>query len=328
MQCIAIKHDGNKCSVLCLENTRCKIHTKTFERYGPNKTRRFECTYINKKNIAEIYNEYAARLIDKTTYNSRKRLEHIRYQLAVHDLENLIAEETLVLGHDADLPYRNREHNRLHLLAQQRADRRAAWNAQAQPWQPQPQAELQAFAQDRQNIHTTIIVEKVKKMTEQILKIPVPIEYTTETLKTPGEIILDCNLSKKAASQMMNKYCEEVDIYDLGIGIYPCVLNSVWQYIKHSPNNEDLKKILASELEDNIGMCQQGNLTRLCNILSGYLDELDTEIKSPLEILGEKFAEILRTNPPDAYAQGKNLLLKFQIPEEEWDEWLTPIMDV
>jgi hypothetical protein len=44
-------------------------------------------------------------------------------------------------------------------------------------------------------------------------------------------------------------------------------------YSKHSPNNEDLKKILASELEDNIGMCQQGNLTRLCNILSGYLDE-------------------------------------------------------
>ena len=46
-------------------------------------------------------------------------------------------------------------------------------------------------------------------------------------------------------------------------------------------------------------------------LLSGYLDELDTEIKTPLEILGEKFAEILRTNPPDAYAQGKNLLLKF-----------------
>lgn len=328
MQCIAIKHDGVKCSVLCLENTRCKIHTKTFEKYGPNKTRRLEYSYINKKNTNEIYADYVKRTTDRTTFNSRKRLEHIRYQTALHDLETLIAEETIVLGHDADLPYRTREHNRLHLLAQIRFERRAAWRAQAQVQQAQPQAELQAFAQDNQNIHTTIIVEKVKKMTTKILEIPVPIDYTTETLKTPGEIILDCNLSKKAASQMMNKYCEEVDIYDLGIGIYPRILNSVWQYIKTSPHNEDLKKILASELEDNIGMCQQGNLTRLCNILSGYLDELDTEIKSPLEILGEKFAEIQRTNPPDAYEQGKNLLLKFQIPEEDWDEWLTPIMDV
>jgi hypothetical protein len=328
MQCIAIKHDGVKCSVLCLEHTRCKVHTKTFEKYGPNKTRRLEYSYINRKNTSEIYADYVKRTTDRTTFNSRKRLEHIRYQTALHDLETLIAEETIVLGHDADLPYRTREHNRLHLLAQIRFERRAAWRAQAQaqPWLGEPQ--LQAFAQDNQNIHTTIIVEKVKKMTTQILEIPVPNEYTTETLKTPGEIILDCNLSKKAASQMMNKYCEEVDIYDLGIGIYPRVLNSVWQYIKTSPHNEDLKKILASELEDNIGMCQQGNLTRLCNILSGYLDELDTEIKSPLEILGEKFAEIQRTNPPDAYMQGKNLLLKFQIPEEDWDEWLTPIMDV
>jgi hypothetical protein len=190
------------------------------------------------------------------------------------------------------------------------------------------QQQLAAFAADNQNVHTAIIVEKVKKMVEKILEIPVPSEYQTETLKTPGEIILECNLTKKAAWQMMSKYCEEVDIYDLGIGIYPKILNSIWQYIKGSPDSEDLKKILKSEMQDNIGMCQQGNLSRLCNILSGYLDGLIVDVQSPREILAERLAALHAESPVDMYQQARQILYELLIAPEEWDEWLTPLMDV
>jgi hypothetical protein len=126
----------------------------------------------------------------------------------------------------------------------------------------------------------------------------------------------------------MSKYCEEVDIYDLGIGIYPCILNSVWQYIKGSPNSEDLKKILASEMQDNIGMCQQGNLSRLCNILSGYLDGLIVDVQSPREILAERLAALHAESPVDMYQQARQILYELLIAPEEWDDWLTPLMDV
>ena len=82
---------------------------------------------------------------------------------------------------------------------------------------------------------------------------------------------------------MTQHYCNDHDIYDLGKGIYANVLNGVWQYIKSSEHSEDLKRILKSELEDNLGMCAQGNLSRLCNILSGYMEEID--IRSLNEII-------------------------------------------
>jgi hypothetical protein len=256
------------------------------------------------------------------------RLETIRYQTALHELETIITQETQELGYNADrdaiqrredLLQRNRQRRE-----QNRLERLVAFDRVRQQVD-----ELGAFAADNQNVHTTLMVQKVKAMVQKILEIPVPDEYLTDTLKTPGEIILQCNLTKKAAQQMMSKYCEEVDIYDLGIGIYPCVLNSVWQYIKNSEHTEDLKKILASEMQDNIGMCQQGNLSRLCNILSGYLDGLIVDTKSPREILGERLSQISQTNlnPVEMFLQARQALEELEIPQDEWDEWLTTLLD-
>jgi hypothetical protein len=275
--------------------------------------------------------------IERQTYHANIRLEQIRYQTAVHDLEILIAQETEALGRNADQEAIEARQRRIQEAARrwnERFERRRLERLAHQQANIQNQIEqhveqnLGAFAQDRQNIHTTIVVQKVHEMVNLITQIPVPPEYETETLKTPGEIILECGLSKKAAWQMMSKYCEEVDIYDLGVGIYPKILNSVWQYIKHSEHREDLKKILKIEMQDNIGMCQQGNLSRLCNILTGYLDGLNMDIRSPREILGDRLAELLRQEPEDMYQQARQILYELMIAPEEWEDWLTPFMDV
>jgi hypothetical protein len=276
---------------------------------------------------------------ERQTYQANIRLEQIRYQTAVHDLEILIAQETEALGRNADQEAIEARQRRIQEAARrwnERFERRRLERLAHQQANIQNQLEqnieqnLGAFAQDRQNIHTTIVVQKVHEMVKLITQIPVPPEYETETLKTPGEIILECGLSKKAAWQMISKYCEEVDIYDLGIGIYPKILNSVWQYIKHSEHREDLKKILKTEMQDNIGMCQQGNLSRLCNILTGYLDGLNMDIRSPREILNDRLAELLRLDPvpEDIYQQARTILQEMNFPEEEWEDYLTPFMDV
>lgn len=336
MQCLGIKLNGEKCTVLCIEGSRCKIHMKTFEKYGPNTTRRVDLKRIHHKNVYDINQRFRRREIDRNEFNRLHRLEGIDYQTNVHNLENRIEIETQINdGQDADMPYRQRERERARLLREERNRRwdrheQIRFHERQQHILEQRRNDLARFAQDNQNIHTTIIVEKIKKMVVKILEIPVPSEYETETLKTPGEIILECSLSKKAGGQMMAKYCEEVDIYELGIEIYPRVLNSVWQYIKNSEHSSDLKKILKSEMEDNIGMCQQGNLSRLCNILSGYLDGLQVDTRSTNEILGEKFSQLQNLQnltTDERWQRAQEILEEFEVPLDEHDIWLEPLIE-
>ena len=157
-----------------------------------------------------------------------------------------------------------------------------------------------------------------------VLAIPVPDEYQTESLKTVGEIILNCKLSKQAAVQMTTRYCSDDSIYEYGPGIYARVLNSVWQFILGSEHKDDLCAILRSEMEDNINMCAQGNLSRLCNILSGYMDSLVVETTA--EQLQRRMAEIVASDATDKTTQALKLLQELTIPSQEWGAWLEPLI--
>jgi hypothetical protein len=306
---------------MCVDTTRCKVHQRSIETYGPNTTRRKELKYEHEKIVKDLFEIYRANGMQNIAdYHSRMRLQNINYQQSLHDLETTIAAETAANGGvNRDLFYFHRRNEVLAERARVMRERREIWQEHRERVRAEHnlrQINLAQIAHDNQNIHTTIVVKKVKVMVEKILQIPVPPEY--DTLKTPGEIILECQLSKQSAQQMMNRYCEDVDIYELGVGIYPKVLNAVWQYIKNSEHSADLKKILATEMQDNIGMCQQGNLTRLCNILSGYLD---IEIpRSTAEILGEKFAEL--RNSGGGREAAEEILRDNNVPQNEWALWI------
>jgi len=280
---------------------------------GPNQIRRDELKYVHNLNHETIRRsrilpgvagpEFDRAVRDRTAL---LREEVLRYQIALNELETTIDQETDANGGlNADQPAierRRAAQQARNDAARIRWEQRNAFIAQRnalmqgvahQGRQPVIQGELANLAQDRQNVHTALVVAKVKETVDKILRIPVPPDYQTDTLKTSGEIILECSLSRSAALQMMSKYCSDENIYEMGYGIYGRVLNSVWQYIKSSPDAVDLKKILKSEMEDNIGMCAQGNLSRLCNILSGYLDGINAEVKSRNEIIGELLAPLM-----------------------------------
>jgi len=189
-----------------------------------------------------------------------------------------------------------------------------------------PVPEMAIFAQDRQNVHTTTAVNQMKKMLEVILKIPVPEDYCwnmRRCSKTPGEIIAACELSIAASRTMMDKYTLDTVIYEMEAGIYGRVLDCVWQYIKSSPDKIDLCKILRTEMEDNIGMCEQGNLTRLTNILAGYLDGVGGK-ESHAEMLGREFPRLWDIdNEDERVAEGNRILDKVGVTDRTMrDEWI------
>lgn len=358
-QCIGVKKDGVRCAVVVfgeVQHTRCGIHLKTLNKMGPNQIRRDEMRYIHTRNTNEIYKRHnvilrvAAAADHERAYRAREaeiREEEIRFQAERHALELTIDRETEANGGvNADAEYIERrrlaERARRAALQERWRIRNEAWqqrhqvqvqnqilqNIQAARGQVAAVGELAAMANDRQNVHTAVVVAKVKETVDKILRIAVPPEYQTDTLKTPGEIILECKLTKESAWQMMAKYCADENIYEMGAGIYGRVLNAVWQYIKASPDVDDLKKILASEMRDNIGMCAQGNLSRLCNILSGYLDGINAEVKSQNEILGERLAPLMDIdNIEERMYQAQNILIEMVIPADEWNNWTQPLRE-
>jgi hypothetical protein len=184
------------------------------------------------------------------------------------------------------------------------------------------------FHEDNQNIHLTVTVVMVKQTIQKVIAIPVPAEYRWNmdvTSKTLGEIIAECKISPAAARLMAEKYTSNETVYDMVPGIYGKTLDSVWQFVKEHPDKEQLIKTLKTELEDNIGMCVQGNLTRLCNVLQGYIDGLS--VPPIAEILGDLLPPLAEIEDREVRRESALQIMRtHNVPEDQQDEWLEPLM--
>lgn len=345
-QCVGVKKDGVRCTTIVfneIDHCRCGTHMKTYNKVGPNQIRRIELGYIHGKIASDAYNQFRAimndgNLTELEVARQRRikaqtdRENQITFQLERNALEETINREIEANGGlDADRPFIQRENQRRNERAravqarfERRHAERQAWRQQQQ--QPQPEG-LAAFAADRQNVHTAVVVQQVKDSVDKILQIPVPLAYQGSQ-RTLGEIIVECNIPDAATLQMSMKYCSLDDIYDLGHGIYRRVLDCVWQFIKTSPDSDNLKRILATEMIDNIGMCAQGNLSRLCNILSGYLDGINMDIKSKNVLLAERLAPLAElANYHTRMEQARAIFEELEIPENDRAVWLEPLQE-
>ena len=190
------------------------------------------------------------------------------------------------------------------------------------------QQQLARLANDNQNVHTQLVVEQTKTNVQEILKIPVPEIFKWQKNRlsmTYKMIIMFCHLSPKSAWQFASMYCSDATIYDLEPGIFGKVVDGVWQFISKSPDKADLKKILTAELRDNIGMCAQGNLSRICNVLQGYMDGIGQK-ESVSEILGREFPKLMEIESEiERLNKGKLILFNNNVPEDQWDAWLEPL---
>jgi hypothetical protein len=229
-------------------------------------------------------------------------------EMVVLEFQDLMRDNALLAGRHA-------------ALAAQRRAVRVALN---------PNENMGAFAQDKQNVHTTAAVKQVKHNIEVIRNIFVPEEYrwnTTKISKTFKEIVYECDLSPKGNWQFASYYCDKATIYDMEPGIFGIMVDGVWQFIRDSKDKSCLVKILKTEFEDNIGMCAQGNLSRVCNILSGYLPGIG-QAESISEILGREFPKLKELKDEDArIAHAQRILRENNVPEVEWDVWIDALRE-
>lgn len=317
---------GTTCNGRILpDHDRCAVHVRSLETWGPHTTARKELRALHSK----AYNDIL-RMAELTQEERNIRIDQTLNRQAI-ERGNLVREQRAYAREhgDPDAPANQRRNERRDQRIVQRENVVLGLIGARVRIAP-PVNQLAAFANDNQNVHTTHAVEQTKNIMSKILEIKVPTEYrwnNRECSKTPGHIIMQCKLTPTAAWQMTAKYCQAETIYEMGEGIYGRVLDCVWQFILASPDRDDLMNIVKVEMEDNIGMCAQGNLSRLCNILSGYLDDIVIR-ESPVEIMGRLILSILETTDITQRASKMTeALVESRMPLEKWHEWAQAAFD-
>lgn len=333
MSCVAIRHyKAGPCVHNVYKDGRCKLHYNGLVATGPKHVLESETIQKHANESAILRSKYVDTI--DMTYQEEKELMDVRHK---HEMRRMNIRLEEMPDMPADRAHREkvrvREHRREELQRiryEERWDMRGNQDLGPAQEHEEPQDDLIGFAADRQNIHREVTVnEVVKKTIQKVMLIPVPTEYrwNMETVaKTPGEIIAECKLSIAAGKLLVEKYTSDETIYDMVSGIYGKTLDSVWQYIKTHSDKDVLIKTLKLELEDNIGMCAQGNLTRLCNVLQGYVTDMPTPPVA--EILGDLLPPLMAIKDRKVRREkALQIMRTHNVPEDEQDVWLNEVDD-
>lgn len=351
-QCVGVTSNGLQCmNSATRESVRCKIHQNVVIKNGPNMTALLELEYKQEREIREIRERFqnvpgwdamrsneigeAVRrhMRDKRELLDRQQ-EEVRRTGINPDREAEDRKEAQRIQRNELARQRRQQQDAIHMhhiiaMANQQVVQQPIQQVAVQQTVVQT-SELRNISNDRESVHRTPVVNMLNETVNELLKIPVPEDYQwnmTTCSKTPGDIILKCKLSPKGAWQMQSQYCQDIDIYNMGKGIYGKVLDRVWQFILNSKDSDDLMKILKQEMEDNIGKCAQGNLTRLCNILGGYLEGIKIK-ETTAEVLGRKFTNLFEIeNVEERVQTAYRILVDENVPQTEWLVWLNPLIN-
>ena len=179
---------------------------------------------------------------------------------------------------------------------------------------------LETIANDKQNVHTKPVVETVLIRAKELINFS----------KNSGDeevffyLLSDELLSNKAKENMNSYFYSKESIYELPKPTYRMVLQGLWKYIQsQTPNiREEMIERLRQELEDNVGTCTQGNVSRLTNVLNGY----DKKSVEPQISLSDIMAQISKEkNPSIRKKKAIETLKKHKVSKDEYEAWMEAI---
>lgn len=192
---------------------------------------------------------------------------------------------------------------------------------------PRPQG-LAALAEDRQNVHTAPVTHQTNRGVDILLnQTPIPSgqftmrEILVEWLTTRKDVNYDDIL--KTERDMWHWYntksCRVVNDK-----LYQKLLQRLWSIIKEHSCKPEMSKRLFEECHESVGLCCDGHINRLVNVMVGFDDRFAPEI-SVKEQLQNRMAALSGQEIPDEEkrTQAKSILLELQIPEIEHHIWLS-----
>jgi len=185
------------------------------------------------------------------------------------------------------------------------------------------------FAADPQNVHRREVSAQTNKATEFLLKINVPIE-TAAHLWRDVAVAFAALSDGDYAVENFNDVMRDVEkgwkmktCREEGDHLYMLLMDGLVTYIKTSEHKEDLWKRLWQECSDAVGMCCEGHISRLCNVLVGYVEGLDPPVALG-ELIQQKMAAIAGQEIPEADKRrmANQFFEEHAVPEAERAAWL------
>ena len=187
--------------------------------------------------------------------------------------------------------------------------------------------ELQQFVEDAQNIHTTPITGWTNVTLKLLMATPVP-----EGQKTMAEIQREwrglsfvVSVTGSVVSDM-REWGAKAWVVEDGDYLYRRTLQHLWAKIKGYPTEVrcELVKRLYEECRDAVGLCAQGHVARLANVLVGFDDAFKGEVS-----LQDRMAEISRqtTAGDEKRAAAAVILNDFNVADSDRAAWLDAFGD-
>jgi hypothetical protein len=173
------------------------------------------------------------------------------------------------------------------------------------------------------------VSEQTNASTRKLLDVVVPLQQKTEqTLMLAWYATPNApphhRILKVAVD--VNKWFNTDTCREQGDKLYKHLLRGLVAYIQqvqHPETKQELWKRAYQECEESVGMCCEGHITRLCNVLVGF----DEAFQPPVpfsEILQNKMAAISMMDvPTDEKIQHANTFFnEYAVPTDQRQAWL------
>ena len=192
---------------------------------------------------------------------------------------------------------------------------------------PENGIDLRAFAADAQSVHRSSVQNTTQHIIQQLMN-----RIISADQETVFEINVDFNnpeiirwRNEAYKFTTMNMFTDEYFSLEAFSVKYGDVVDRVWAFIRGHAERVELTVRLAQEISEGVGMCANGKMARLVNVLQGYDETLETE--PPREAFQSAIAALMNSPLAERETRARELFSEYRIPAEEHDVWLEPLLD-
>jgi hypothetical protein len=182
---------------------------------------------------------------------------------------------------------------------------------------------LAAFANDRQNVHTT-------ETNAMVRNVNIRLQEVSPTVDPLREIAWEWNAASLGTPQQrhnvradMTHWYNEPSVSTLNDFAYKNMLDRVWGLISASRHRADMIVRLWEECVDAVGMCAAGHLTRLANAVQGF-DESAAPVleESRSERLQTAMSQISELEPAEREQAARRIFAELGVEGDAQRPWL------
>ena len=183
-----------------------------------------------------------------------------------------------------------------------------------------PISQLHGLSMDKQNVHTTAIVNQTKSILEPLEALPIP-----EGQDTLCEIVNAWGLRTGVTKVLrdMAYWCEISECRKKDDHLYKRTLDAVWARIKLHEHKTELIERLWEECKDAVSLCCEGHISRLASVLVGFDEDAHQEV-SPGERLQQRMAAIdaMNLTPEGKVDHAWRVFTELNIPMQDRYAWV------